>query len=295
MVLCITLGIILFLVIRLYLIKRSANEIREQLARKLSADTNTLISISSTDRDMRRLAADLNIQLQRLRAEHIRYSRGDTELKNAVTNISHDLRTPLTAIISYLDLLEESPDKASQYIPILRERTEALAQLTEELFRYSVITSPECSHTLETVLLGSVLEESILGHYAALQERGITPVIEITEEKIVRRANRDALARVFSNLLHNAMKYSDGDLRVTMDDRGTITFSNRASGLDEVQAGRLFDRFYTIESPRRSTGLGLSIARALVEQMGGTITAEFTKGVLHIRLLFPRDETSVSV
>ncbi len=287
MLLFAALAVIALLGIRLYVVKKSAREIRDQLAEKLSGDTNTPIGISSADRDMRRLAADLNVCLRQLRAEHIRYSRGDRELKNAVTNISHDLRTPLTAIISYLDLLEESPEKASRYLPILRERAEALARLTEELFQYSVITSPEQTHTLEPVLLGSVLEESILGYYAPLQERGITPVIGITGVKVVRRANREALARVFSNLLQNAMKYSDGDLRITMDDRGLITFSNRASGLDEVQAGRLFDRFYTIENARQSTGLGLSIAKALVEQMGGTITAEFTEGVLHIRLLFP--------
>lgn len=295
MVLCIALTIILFLCLRLSLIKRSAREIRKQFAQKLSMDTNTCIGISSRDKDMRCLADDLNAQLQILRKKQIRYEQGDRELKDAVTNISHDLRTPLTAIISYLDLMEQNPAKARQYIPILQERTDALAQLTEELFRYSLVTSPQYSCPVQPAAVNNILEESILGYYALLQESGIIPVIAITEKRIIRAVNREALTRVFTNLLHNAARYSDGDLHIAMDDDGTITFSNRASGLDEIQAGKLFDRFFTIESARKSTGLGLSIAKALVEKMGGSITAEFTQGILHIRIKLPeKAEASAS-
>ena len=286
--LCTAFVIIILLYLKIYLLKKSAREIRIQLHEKLSTDTNTLIDISSADKDMRDLASDLNEQLKLLRAEYIRCKQGDTELKNAVTNISHDLRTPLTAISSYLDLLETNPEKSAQYLQIIRERTDALRQLTEELFCYSVIASPEYDTTTEPVSLNSILEESILSYYASLQENDITPIIDITETKIIRNINKNALSRVFSNLLNNAVKYSDGDLHIKMSNDGVISFSNSAHGLNKVDIERLFDRFYTIETAHKSTGLGLSIAKILVKQMNGHIMAEYKNNKLTIRIMFPK-------
>lgn len=280
-ILMISIVIIFSLTVKIYLLKKSAREITNQLDEKLSEDTNTLIDISSGDRDIRRLADNLNSQLKVLRAEYIRCKQGDAELKNAVMNISHDLRTPITAIGSYLDLLEKNPEK-SQYIKIIRERTESLNQLTEELFRYSVITSPEYNDIAETVVINNILEESILSYYATLQEHGITPYIDITETQITRSISKNSLSRVFANLLNNAVKYSDGDLRISMSNDGTIIFANKSAKLNEVQTERLFDRFYTIENARKSTGLGLSIARVLIEQMNGSISAEYCGNTLFI-------------
>lgn len=118
MYLLIAFVIIILLILKIYLLKKSAREIKNQISEKLSADTNTIIDISTGDKDMRSLASDLNEQLKMLRKEYIRCQQGDTELKNAVTNISHDLRTPLTAISSYLDLLETNPEKSEQYIKL---------------------------------------------------------------------------------------------------------------------------------------------------------------------------------
>ncbi|MDE6790073.1 MAG: HAMP domain-containing histidine kinase [Ruminococcus sp.] len=280
----IALVIIFLLIIKICLLKKSTREITTQLDEKLTADTNTLIDVSSGDKDIRNLASNLNEQLKILRSEHIRCQQGDTELKNAVTNISHDLRTPLTAISSYLDLLETNPEKSEKYIKIIRERTENLNQLTDELFRYSVITSPEYNDIVEPVVINSVLEESILSYYVALQEHGITPDIDITETQIIRSISRNALSRVFANLLNNAIKYSDGDLHIAMSDNGIITFSNKSVELNEIQTERLFDRFYTVENARKSTGLGLSIAKILIEQMNGKISAEYSNNTLFIRI-----------
>jgi hypothetical protein len=141
-------------------------------------------------------------------------------------------------------------------------------------------------HEKEQVIINTVLEESIAAFYAALKEKKITPDIHMPERKVSRYLDRSALSRVFSNLLNNAMKYSDGDLDITLSETGEITFSNMASGLNEVQVGKLFDRFYTVEAARKSTGLGLAIARALVEQMNGTISATYENDRLSIRILF---------
>lgn len=127
-------------------------------------------------------------------------------------------------------------------------------------------------------MINNVLEESILSYYAVLNEHGITPDIYITENPVVRNISRQSLSRVFANLLNNAVKYSDGDLQITMTDDGIITFANKSAELNEVQTERLFDRFYTIENARKSTGLGLSIAKILIEQMNGTISAKYSNG-----------------
>ncbi len=284
-------AVILLLSWKIRTLQRAAEEMGDALADRLETDTNTLIDLSSGDRHMRRLANSLNVQLRKLRKERRRFEQGNLELQNAVTNISHDLRTPLTAICSYLDLLEaeEKSQEAERYLQIIRNRAELMVQLTEELFRYSMVLSAKNKGTLEPVDVGGVLEESIASSYTALKDRKIEPQVHIPDKKVVRTLDRVALVRVFSNLLNNAIKYSDGDLEVTLSEAGVVTFTNTALGLNQVQVGRLFDRFYTVEAARKSTGLGLAIARALVEQMGGDIAAEWRENRLSIRVTLPKE------
>ena len=281
--------IIVILVVKIILMKRDINAIAADFNGKLNSDTNTLVTISGSDKSVHRLAADINKSLKELRRQKLKFERGDTELKNAVTGISHDLRTPLTAISGYLDLLEreQKSEDVERYLGIIKNRTEALKQLADELFKYSVITSPDYDAPKERVSVNAVLEESIVAYYAALQQKGIAPEINIPEEAVYCTANRAALSRIFSNLIGNAIKYSDGDLNITLTGDGQITFSNTASQLTEVQVSRLFDRFYTVENARKSTGLGLSIAKVLVEQMDGTISANYNHNTLSISIYLP--------
>lgn len=281
--------IIVILTFKIILMKRDINAIAADFNEKLNSDTNTLITLSGSDKSVRCLAADINKSLKELRRQKLKFEQGDTELKSAITNISHDLRTPLTAISGYLDLLEreQKSDEVERYLVIIKNRTEALKQLADELFKYSVITSPDYDAPKERVSVNTVLEESIVAYYAALQQKGIAPEISMPEAAVYCAANRTALSRIFSNLIGNAIKYSDGDLRITLKGDGQITFSNTASQLTEVQVSRLFDRFYTVESARKSTGLGLSIAKVLVEQMNGSIAASYYQGILTITIHLP--------
>ena len=280
---------IVALLVKIHILQKCAGEIAEAFADRLSTDTNTLIDISGRDRYMCHLADVVNVQLRRLRVQRNRFRRGDAELKNAVTNISHDLRTPLTAICGYLDLLEkeEKSENAERYIGIIRNRSEMLIRLTEELFRYSVILAGENHTPWEPVDLNRALEESVAAFYTALSERNINPRIRMPEEKVIRILDGSALSRIFSNLLQNAVKYSGGDLEITLSGTGEIVFANTAPGLDEIQLGRLFDRFFTVESARKSTGLGLAIARDLAARMGGSISAEYGEDRLRICICFP--------
>lgn len=289
------IGILLFLIAvllaKIYMLQKDAREIGEAFADRLMTNTNTLIDISGNDRYMRSLANAINTQLRKLRKERNRFWQGDMELKHTVTNISHDLRTPLTAICGYLDLLEqeEKSETVERYIEVIRNRTELLEQLTEELFRYSVIMTTEGNGEREPVVINRILEESIAAFYTAFHERNIVPRIQMPDSKVVRNLEPFILSRVFSNLLSNAIKYSDGDLDITLSETGEIIFTNTAAGLNEVQVGKLFDRFYTVESARKSTGLGLAIARTLIEQINGTISARYVDNRLSICVLVPDD------
>ena len=286
LIICIVLIIvIIFLLIKIALMRKSMGEIASSLDNILDGDTNAVITVSSVDGSVRKLAARLNKQLRGLRARRIRYENGDRELKEAVTNISHDLRTPLTSISGYLELLsqEEKSETVEKYLDIIDNRTQTLKELTEELFRYAVILAQE-EITLEMLDIKAVLEESILSFYGAMNEAGIVPELSITKNSVIRQSNRAALSRIFGNIIGNALKYSDGDLSVELSDDGQVTFKNHAHNLDKLRVEKLFDRFYTVQEAHGSTGLGLSIARSLVEQLGGSIGAEYEDGVLRIEV-----------
>lgn len=267
------------------LLRHGIKGLRRDLAERRGQDTNTLLSLPCRDRELQRLASALNQELRALRQERLRYQQGDKELKEAVVNISHDLRTPLTAISGYLQLLQgqDLPPDTRRYLEQIGGRTQAMKRLTEELFRYSVVVSEE-NLAREPVDLRRAVEEALLSFYGALEGRGIEPQVRLPEEKVERLLDPAAVNRVLGNILTNALKYSAGNLEVALEESGRLTFSNSAPGLDPVAAGRLFDRFYTVEAARNSTGLGLSIAKELTQRMGGSIGAELHGGTLTVWL-----------
>lgn len=279
---------LIFIGVKLYLIRKNMEEICEELKEHLGMDTNTLITISSRDKWVCAIAEKLNLQLRVLREERLRYQRGDRELKEAVTNISHDLRTPLTAICGYLHLLslEERPEMIKHYLELIENRVGVMTGLTEELFQYSVILTKPEELSIAPVDMGNVLEESLAAFYAAFTTRGIVPEIEIPKIRVIREVNKNAVARIFENLIGNALKYSDGDFNVVLYEDGRICFSNMASELNEVLVGRIFDRFFTVETARKSSGLGLSIAKNFTVRMGGEIWAEYRDGRLIVTVMF---------
>lgn len=276
------------LFIKNLLLRRSVDEISEELNEVLSNESNRLISIGSKNKQIRRLTRELNRQLQLLRKQRHKYLDGDRELKEAVTNISHDIRTPLTAICGYLELLEakEKSPAVERYLDIISNRVEVLEKLTEELFSYSVILNSGNEVITENLILNDLLEESIAGFYGVFKECDIEPIVQLPEIKVIRCLNPVLFSRILSNLLTNAVKYSDGDLTISLTESGELTFTNTVLGLDPMKIGKLFDRFYTITTAEKSTGLGLEITRSLVEQMDGHISADYEQNKLSITILF---------
>lgn len=309
--------VIALLVLKICFLYRDLDQIGAQLGDRLGEKTNNRIYAPGNDRHIRAFAAHLNRELGVLYESRRRYRNGDRELKEAVTNISHDLRTPLTALYGYLELADAAlesgrgdpgePDveRAVHYLAQIRNRADAMRSLTEELFRYSIILSAHGENAGsrqdsglagERVVLNRFLADFLLSYYDIFTQNGIEPRIRIADAEVVRFLDTGALRRVFSNILDNAVKYGKparsacgGDmcsgqvcLSVELFADGTVVFCNSAQDLDWVSCERLFDRFYTVETGRDSTGLGLSIARLLTERMGGSISASYADGMLSI-------------
>ena len=251
-------------------------------------DTNAVLSVSSRDKDVRLLAKELNDTIKDVRKAYLRYNEGDMEMKMSITNISHDLRTPLTAILGRIELLRDADksDEVREALDIIENRARYMKDLTEELFEYSVILSSDEEPIKEEILINQLLEDSLLNHYAALTRAGLDVEVDITEEKIVRQVNKKQIDRIFSNLMSNAIKYSDGDLKITLTDDAKVTFSNKAHNLSKLEVEKLFNRFYTVESARNSTGLGLAIARKFMVENGGNVEAKYEDGRLSLILSF---------
>ena len=281
-------AVVLALGVKVWLLLRGAKALRLGLSQKLREDTNTLLPLPCRDKELRRLASSLNEELRLLRKERLRYQQGDRELKEAVVNVSHDLRTPLTALSGYVELLKgEALSPAGQrYLSQIEDRAQAMQAMTEELFRYS-LAAEETALTLEPVDLRAAVEEALLSFYGAFQQKGVVPQLSLPQGPVTRQLDKAALSRVLGNILTNALKYSPGELAVALSPAGALTFSNPAPDLDPVSAGRLFHRFYTVESSAQSTGLGLSIARELTQRLGGTISARWESGRLQVELTFP--------
>lgn len=272
--------------IKLYLMKKDARSIDECLDDILKGDTNALITLSGSDKDMRALAVALNSHLAVIRRKQLTYNNGDAELKNAMTNVAHDLRTPLTTICGYLDLISTEKDAAKirSYADIAKERASALKALTDELFRYSVSLDKNRSIHLQEICLNSVISERVLDFYDELTEKGISPVIELPDKNINTIADKRDVSRIFDNLISNAVKYGEKNLKIKLDEDGSVTISNSTSKLTHLDVEKMFDRFYTVKNYNYSTGLGLSIAKSLVEQYGGSISASLENGVFSITL-----------
>lgn len=281
-------AVVIAFTVRVKVLKRSFREIAFGMEEKMREESNTPLRAPSADKDVAKLVSYLNAQVDGAIAAKRQYEDADSELKRAVTNVSHDLRTPLTSAAGYLNLLQGSGlnEKQAAYARIVAGRIEAMKKLTEELFAYSVVVADEEAFELRPLCLNDCLEDSLVQFFVAFAERGIEPKIDICAERVERKSNRDALARIFGNIVGNAVRYSGGDFVVTLTPDGKIVFENAAPQLDEVSTMKLFDRFFTVENARGSTGLGLSIAKVLTERLGGSISASWREGRLYIELRF---------
>ena len=303
-VLCIVLAIALTAaIVKIILLRRGYDELTDNIEDQVKCKTQIPITLSTSDPHARRAAETLNKELGKLQDERNRYMDGNRRISQAVTEISHDIRTPLTAINSYLDLMMDETDEElkAQYLERIKNRTLSLSELTDELFKYSTSTDQSRypvqskEHDPETVDICRVLEECILSFYAAFTKKGIEPEIDLPEEQVPVLCGQKDANRIFENIISNALKYSTGTLTVKLGTDGIVSFSNPAPDLTPVSAAKLFDRYFTVnEGSAASTGLGFSIAKDLIERNSGTINADLIDGVLSINVRFKQQEPKTS-
>ena len=278
--------ICIFLAVKLYVIKQSIKEIEKFFSKILRTDTNNIIAISSSDKDIKNLTINLNDNLSELRGQKLQYKNGNQELKKIITNISHDLRTPLTAIKGYVDLIEQEKlsNNQKKYLKVIQKKSNELTELTGQLFEYTKLMDIDVKIKKEECCINEILEETLVSYYSIFKEQNIIPNISICSTKVYKIVNKISIIRVFENILSNVVKYSNGDLKVEMQENGTITFSNKATSLDETTVQKIFDRYFSVENAKESTGIWLSIAKQLVKLNNGSIKAEYVNGYLIIEI-----------
>ena len=243
-------------------------------------------TVEELSRRLLEITAQLNASNRSL--QHLQQER--TEM---LANLSHDLRAPLTAIRSAVDYLTSGQSLSAQDIEgaltLIDHRTGTLEHLIRDMYELFTLEDPSHAFSFQELDAPAFLEEYF---YTALPDShyaGHLLCLSVSQDlHATLFADPGKLIRILDNLLGNAAKYSDGDLSVTLLERGTVLFSNAAAGLGHVRAERLFDRFYTVEPATGGVGLGLSIAKMLTERMGGSIGAEYSGGRLCIRLGFEK-------
>jgi signal transduction histidine kinase len=268
--------------------KNEISNISESLLNILKSDTNNLITIGTNDKNLIQLANILNKSLKDLRTLELEYKNGNQELKSSITNISHDLRTPLTAIRGYLDLIDSKNlnKKQINYLKVIDSKVKDLTELTEQLFDFSKSIDIQNEVKKENICINDILEESIVSFYSLFKEHNITPKIEICNEKVVRLLNENMLKRIFENIISNAIKYGKNDFNVKLYSNGKIEFSNKTDTLDSISLEKIFTRYYTVKSAKKSNGIGLSIAKQLVDLSDGQIKAIYKNSNLIIEVIF---------
>lgn len=272
--------------------KREFRRINKEIINNLDEYIN--LKTTSIDKDVENLIQSINLifdSKQKIVAEK---KENEEKLRASITNMSHDLRTPLTSIIGYLQMIKsekQSEGDKKEYIEIVERRTKALQQLINSFYDLSRIEGNEYKFNYKKVNLSNVLCENIAVFYNDFINNNIEPIIEV-EENIKEIISDDvAISRIFSNLIGNMIKHGGNFVKITLkqEDNLIVTeFINNVTEVTEENLDKLFDRFYTVDNSRsdKNTGLGLYITKILVERLGYFIDAKMEEENLIIRIMW---------
>ena len=289
--LCIAAGLLLaILALRIFFLKREVRHLNLALLAIINEDTNAQLTTLTSDKDMAAFTKTINSLLARNRQDHIEKIRTETDLRRAITNISHDLRTPLTAARGYLQMLASAAldaDTKAGYLSIIEERLDALQTLMNSLFEFARVMEDDVPICLQNVNMNNMVRDVLSANYTQLEAQGFAVNVAMPDAPVVWICDADAMERVLQNLIKNAYTHGKDSLRIRLS-QNAIEIANKLSGpLDTAQ---IFDRFYTADASRsnKSTGLGLAIVQALVARMGGEVSARVEEELLVMTVAFPR-------
>lgn len=282
-------GVSLYLAFRLLALYKAMEKAQKELE-EISGELceNRVVKVSAPDKRLEKLLKAVNGNLMAIRLERRSYMQNERKLKEQIENISHDLRTPLTAILGYLKMIDTKgmDEENKEFLEIAIKKSYSLQNLTAQFYELSRVTSSDFKLKLESVDVGRVLKETCLEHYTLLEKEGLSVSLPDFGKETTAVGNAEAFRRIFSNLIQNSIRYAKSELIIGLKEnmkekKLVISFSNDIAPEQEIQEpDRLFERFYMQEQSRShaGTGLGLTISKTLTEHMRGTIRAEYSGG-----------------
>lgn len=274
--------------------QRQVRNICRQLAFLIRHDSNMMISRDMEFGGIRELSDQLNKLIALRRQERNQYQEKEKMISEIYTNLSHDIRTPLTSLDGYFQLLETSGDvrEQRQYIRIVEERIRSLKEMLEELFLFTKLKNDAYQIEQKTCCFSSVLKETIFSYYDEWQKRGLRPEIEIPGERLYFQGNEQALRRIIQNVIKNALDHGKDRIGICLESRDgqiCLKISNQTDHPEQIEVSRVFERFYKADGARSrtSSGLGLSIAKELTARMGGEMEAGISGDLFWVEARVP--------
>lgn len=293
-VIWILVGIIILQFIIIWKYQRQVRDICRQLAFLMKHDSNMLIYREFDMGGIGTLSDRLNEFLELWRKEKQHYQEKETLITDTYTNLSHDIRTPLTSLDGYFQLMEECENVEDQkrYLNIIHERIHSLNEMLEELFTFTKLKNESYNLELMPCYINRILKETVFSYYDDWVRMEIQPDIRITEEQLHIHGNRQELSRVIQNVIKNGLDHGENKISIVLErdqDRAVLRVSNQVTHPEQIDIEHVFDRFYKADAARSktSTGLGLSIARELVKRMHGEIGVKIEENEFIVEMSFP--------
>ena len=287
-------GIIILQSIIMWKYQRQVKDICRQLAFLMKHDSNMLIHREFGLGGIGMLSDRLNDLLELRRKEKQYYQEKETLIADTYTNLSHDIRTPLTSLDGYFQLMEacENVEEQRRYLNIIHERIHSLNEMLEELFMFTKLKNESYRLELTSCCINRILKETVFSYYDDWVRREIQPDIQITEEQLYIDGNKQGLSRIIQNVIKNGLDHGEKKIRIVLkreQNRAVLRISNQVRASEQIDIEHVFDRFYKADAARSktSTGLGLSIAREFVRRMNGEIGAKIEENEFIVEMSFP--------
>ncbi|MFR1314931.1 MAG: sensor histidine kinase [Clostridium perfringens] len=289
-----SLTILIVLLIIFILKTKEINRLTLEIKKLNSEGKIEKLRLSLPNKNIENLIVEINTLIDDKRKMENIYKEKDMELREAIANMSHDLRTPLTSIMGYVYLLNDDKlgkEERKEYLKIIEKRSLVLNDLITNFYGLSRIQADQYEIKFEPVNLEVVLGEIIAAFYETLDYKFGEPEINIEEGLVPVLGDKQALNRIFTNLIENIIKHGEGEVKISLKKKNkyiVMEFSNKAEELESKDVNRIFEKFFTKDRMRtgQNTGLGLAIVKLLVEKQGQKIEAEKVGNRLVINIIW---------